>query len=175
MLPRMSYNQQPGYPQQQGHGHPQQQWGPPAPIPKSGRGGTILAIVLGVLLVVAIAGGLAFYFYAAQRPAPTAADVCARLERASVANRCRPSTPGGLGSAAIERIEFDIPDLKGGGQVLRFEKSEYYEGAVSAFAAASVLVGRHQYGNPRTLIFVQLNSEATQWTGDNARAVVNDP
>lgn len=150
---------------------------PPTPShPKGGRTGTIAAVGCGALLVAGIAtAGVLFapdILARLEPPHPTAYEVCEKLKTAGVAEHCRSATPGGLGSAARQRVEFDIPGEKRTGQVLTFDRDDFYESTVRAFGAAAALAGRHQYGNPGALVFVQLNSETSDATGDAARRVV---
>ena len=105
---------------------------------------------------------------------PSAATVCQKLAAAGVAANCRPSAPGGLGAAASERQEFDLPDVAGKtGQVLRFADAAGYDATVKAFDAAAVLAGPHRYGSAKARVYVQLNSGAAADVGAKARAVVD--
>jgi hypothetical protein len=104
----------------------------------------------------------------------SAMGVCKQLEAEKLASACVAGTPGGLGSAAREKVDFDLPSVPGQkGQVMLFEKDEYYRNTTEAYAKMSTLVGRHQYGNPKARVFVQLNSKASNETGDATRAVVD--
>lgn len=105
---------------------------------------------------------------------PDALTVCQQLEAGGVATNCRKGTPEGLGIAAIEKAEFDLPSVPAkGGMVLRFEDDEKYDKTVSAFSGAAVLAGPHRYGSRTTRIFVQMNSGAPAEVGAKAKAVVD--
>lgn len=109
------------------------------------------------------------------KKAPPAMDVCAKLQAAGVASNCKlePST-GLLTAAAKERATFDLSAPAGKtGQAMTFDKAADYEATVKAFDGAAVLAGRHRYGSASALVLVQLNSEASQETGDKARGVVD--
>jgi hypothetical protein len=105
---------------------------------------------------------------------PAAADVCAKLVSVGVAANCRPDTPGGIGAAAKERVSFDLPSVpREHGQVLTFEKDEFYDTTEKAFGAAAALAGRHQYGKRAARVFVQLNSATPDDVAQKAKAVVD--
>jgi hypothetical protein len=104
----------------------------------------------------------------------TSMDVCGKLVQAGVAAACREKKPEGLGAAAIEAADFDLPSVPGKtGQILRFEKSDYYQKTYDAFAAAALLAGPHRYGSEKKLIFVQMNSGASLEDGKRAKAVID--
>lgn len=105
-------------------------------------------------------------------PKPTAMAVCKQLEAKKVASKCKADKPGGIGAAAVERVVFDLPHGETG-QVLRFDDDRAFHAADDAFAAASVLAGRHRYGKKSAGIFVQLNSETDDKVGAKAKAVVD--
>lgn len=99
-------------------------------------------------------------------PKITAASTCAKLEAAGVAKGCASRPPGGIGAAAKEALDFELPSVPGkGGQVLAFESEDAYKGAVKAFEAASFLAGPHRYGNDKRRIFVQLTESTPAEVG----------
>lgn len=107
-------------------------------------------------------------------PKVTAASTCAKLEAAGVAKNCQPKPPGGLGAAAKEAVDFELPSVPGkGGQALAFESEDAYKGAVKTFEAASFLAGPHRYGNDKARIFVQLTESTPADVGAKAKAVVD--
>jgi hypothetical protein len=104
----------------------------------------------------------------------TSMDVCGKLVQAGVAASCREKKPEGLGAAAVEAADFDLPSVAGKtGQVLRFEKAVYYQNTYDAFAAAALLAGPHRYGSEKRLIFVQMNSGASLEDGKRAKGVID--
>lgn len=116
--------------------------------------------------------GLVFLACSAKKP--SAMDVCKKLEADGVAAKCAADTPGGIGAAAKERVTFELPSVPGeSGQVLSFEREDFYDSTEKAFAAAAALAGRHQYGSKKALIFVQLNSETGADVGAKAKAIVD--
>lgn len=106
----------------------------------------------------------------------TAMDVCRRLEEKRVAIGCADGgAPHGIGGDAKEYVTFDLPDVPGKtGQVLWFSDDDAFARTEEAFANAQALAGRHRYGNPSSRIFVQLNSQATDFDGYAARQVVDE-
>ena len=105
---------------------------------------------------------------------PTAMAVCAQLVDAGIASGCKEEKPGGMGAAAIERATFDLPSVKGKtGQVLRFEKAEYYTNTVDGFQRAATFAGPHRYGSEKALIFVQMNDGASLDVGKKTKAIVD--
>ena len=105
---------------------------------------------------------------------PTGAEVCAKMTSAGLAANCREAKPGGLGAAAIENYAFDLPSVKGKtGQIMRFEKPEYYTTTVSAYQGAAAIAGPHRYGSEKALIFVQLNDGASLDVGKKTKALVD--
>jgi|SRR6185436_12141694 len=102
---------------------------------------------------------LALLFAAScSKDAPTAMGVCQKIEAAGVAKNCKESKPGGLGAAAIERADFDLPSVAGKtGSVLRFDRESTYTSTEEAYAKAAMLAGPHRYGSKKSLIFVQMN------------------
>lgn len=104
----------------------------------------------------------------------TAMDACHKLEAAGVATNCKPDKPGGLGAAAVEQAVFDLPSVPGKtGQVLRFDRDDFYDNAVTAFGNAALLSGPHRYGSKKARIFLQMNKEAPLDVGQKAKAVVD--
>jgi len=105
---------------------------------------------------------------------PSAEDACKRIEATGVGANCKASQPGGIGAAAVEKFEFDLPSVPGKtGQILRFDNEEKYTGAATAFASAAVLAGPHQYGSKKALVFVQANSGLSSADGAKLKAVVD--
>lgn len=105
---------------------------------------------------------------------PSAEEVCKKVVESGVGANCRSSQPGGLGAAAAEKFEFDLPSVPGKtGQILRFENEEKYTGAATSFAGAAALAGPHQYGSKKALIFVQANNGLTAPDGAKLKAVVD--
>lgn len=105
---------------------------------------------------------------------PTAMQVCNQLESAGIGSNCRNSTPGGLGAAAVEDAEFDLPSVPGhGGMVLRFDKDETYDRTVESYSKAAMLAGPHRYGSRKARIFVQMNDGASAEIGARAKAIVD--
>jgi hypothetical protein len=101
-------------------------------------------------------------------------EVCQKLQGAAVAANCRSANPAGLGAAAIENAEFDLPSVPGhGGAVMRFEKPESLDRTTDAFAAMAMLAGPHRYASRKALMFVQMNSDAPSDVGARAKAVVD--
>jgi hypothetical protein len=128
---------------------------------------TILSQTIAALVILSA-------LLACKDAGPAAVDVCAKLVATGVAANCKTDAPGGIGAAAKERVVFDLPSVPGQtGQVLRFEKADFYDSTEKAFAGAAALAGRHQYGSRKALIFVQLNSDASDETGAKAKAVVD--
>ncbi len=105
----------------------------------------------------------------------TALDLCHRLSGAGVATNCRPVAPAtGLGSAALERADFDLLEVpEHEGSVYRFQKVADYEKAVDEFAAAAALVGPNRYGSRKALVFVLVNSDAPSDIAANAKSIVD--
>jgi hypothetical protein len=103
---------------------------------------------------------------------PTAVATCEKLAAAGVATGCRAGSLGvGLVAAASERVEFSIAESNKTGQA--FASAADYESTIKAFDGAAELAGRHRYGSPSALIFVQLNSEASPESGNAAKRVVD--
>jgi hypothetical protein len=92
---------------------------------------------------------------------PTAMSVCRKLEDAHVAKDCKGDEPGGIGAAAKERVVFKLVESKKTGQVLTFESHDAYTRTVDNFEKMKKLAGPHRFGDESTLVFVQLNSEAS--------------
>jgi hypothetical protein len=144
-----------------------EQWGSSKP----GAGSTadheeakIMTYVMILLLAVVIGGC----------SKPSAMSVCKQLEAAKIGANCHEEKAAGLGAAAIERAEFTLPSVPGkGGMVLLFEKKEYYQQTVDAFAKAAILAGPHRYGSESKLIFVQMNEGASLETGKATKALVD--
>lgn len=104
---------------------------------------------------------------------PTAMDVCEEIVAAGAGAACRVEIPGGLGAAAVERVEFDLPSAPGRtGQVLRFDSDAAYDEAVGAYARASMLAGPHRYGSRKSRIFVQANADLDAVHGAQLAAIV---
>lgn len=121
---------------------------------------------------VMVVVGMALLACSARKP--SAMEVCKKLEAEGIAAKCVTDAPGGIGAAAKERVAFDLPSVPGsGGQVLAFEREDFYDSTEKAFAAAAALAGRHQYGSKKALIFVQLNSETSNDVGAKAKAIVD--
>src|SRR3954451_15219769 len=89
---------------------------------------------------------------------PTAAGVCAELERSGVAKGCRQNVPQGLNRRAKEEFNFDLVSGKTG-HVMSFEKANDYEATVNGYEAVAFAAGSHRYGSPNARIFVHLDSE----------------
>lgn len=106
---------------------------------------------------------------------PAALDVCKKLETASVARNCKlNSERGGLVATAKEKAVFDlVAPADKTGQVLTFGSEGDLDATVKAFQAAAVLAGRHRYASTSALVFVQLNSDATEAEGSAAKGVVD--
>jgi hypothetical protein len=107
---------------------------------------------------------------------PTAGDICHKLEAAGVAAKCQVASRGDAGllaQAASDRVTFDLPSVPGKtGQVLGFRDAASYEQTVKGYEAAAILAGPHRYGSSKALIFVQMNSAASNDVGAKASAVV---
>jgi hypothetical protein len=104
----------------------------------------------------------------------TAMDVCRTLEKDGVAANCREDKPGGLGAAAIENAQFDLPSVPGKtGQVMRFDRSDAFEATETLFVKAAMLAGPHRYGNKQKMIFVQINQGLSLELGKAAKATVD--
>lgn len=105
---------------------------------------------------------------------PTAADVCQKLTGQGLAANCHEAKPGGLGAAAVERFDFDLPSVPGkSAGVMRFDKEETFDSTVRAFEGAAVLAGPHRYGNKKALIFVQANEGLSLEEGKKLKAAVD--
>jgi hypothetical protein len=105
---------------------------------------------------------------------PSALDVCHQLETAGVAAGCKEDKPGGLGAAAVEAAAFDLPSVPGkSGQVLRFDRDEFFSATEDAFGKAAILAGPHRYGSKKARIFVQMNEGASLEVGKRTKAVVD--
>lgn len=105
---------------------------------------------------------------------PSAPSVCQKLVETGVAANCRAGQPTGLGAAAVESAEFDLPSVPGhGGAVFRFDAEAPYDSTVAAFAKAAVLAGPHRYGSKRSLIFVQANEKLSADNGAKMKAAVD--
>ena len=124
---------------------------------------TNLVLMIAVAVVVAACGS----------SKPTAMAVCKKLEAEGVASNCREDKPGGLGAAAVERAQFDLPSVPGeGGAIMRFDREEFYSSTEDAFGKAAMLAGPHRYGSKKALIFVQMNEGASLDVGKKTKAVV---
>lgn len=105
---------------------------------------------------------------------PSGTDVCKRIEATGVGANCREGKPGGLGAAAVERVEFDLPSVPGeGGSVMRFDRESFYESTEEAYGKAAMLAGPHRYGSKKALIFVQMNQGLSMDEGRKVKAVVD--
>lgn len=105
---------------------------------------------------------------------PSAMSVCKELEAAGVGKNCHNATKRGLlGRAARDAVVIDLPNGKTGG-VLSFDDTDAFEATVSAYAKASIFMGRHRYGNAKALIFVNLDSESDDGAGNKAKRVVDE-
>lgn len=97
-----------------------------------------------------------------------------QLVAQGAAANCRESKPEGLGAAAVEKVDFDLPSVAGKtGAVFRFEKDETFDQTVANFEKAAVLAGPHRYGSKKGLIFVQANSGLSLEEGKKLKAVVD--
>lgn len=104
----------------------------------------------------------------------TAMDACRALEKAGVAANCREDKPGGLGAAAVENAQFDLPSVQGKtGQVMRFDREDAFTQTETAFMNAALLAGPHRYGNKKKMIFVQINEGLSLELGKSAKAAVD--
>ena len=56
---------------------------------------------------------------------------------------------------------------------MAFDRDDMYDHAVKSYLQAVLLAGKHQYGNPKKRIFVQLNKGASNEVGDQTRDIVN--
>lgn len=105
---------------------------------------------------------------------PTATGVCKQLETAGVAAGCHTAQAGGLGGAASEYVEFELPSVPGhGGAVYRFQTDADYTTTTDGFQRAAALAGPHRYGNAKARTFVQMNSGASSEVGAKVKAVVD--
>lgn len=110
---------------------------------------------------------------------PKATDVCHEIEKSSVGANCRAGTPGGVNATASERIDFDLPSVKGKdgkpeeGSVFSFANDEAYTSTERAYAGLAALAGPHRYGNAKARIFVQMNSGLSAENGQKVKAIVD--
>lgn len=106
--------------------------------------------------------------------APTAQDACSKLEAAGVAKGCREVKAEVINARAKTKYDFDLVHVPGKkGAVLDFAKDEDYEATVKAYEAAAMFAGPHRYGNPKALIFVQMNTDATLEEGKQVKALID--
>lgn len=105
---------------------------------------------------------------------PTAMEVCKKVEASGVGANCREGQPGGLGAAAVENAQFDLPSVAGKtGQVMRFDSEEFYANTETAYGNAAMLAGPHRYGSKKALIFVQANDGLSVENGKKLKDVVD--
>lgn len=106
-------------------------------------------------------------------PKPSAEEVCKKLETMGIAKSCREVKPLGLSAAARTRIDFDLVSVPGkGGAVMAYDSPEAFRSCVEAHQAAALLVGPHQYGSQKTLIFTQINESLSLEDGKKVRAMI---
>lgn len=100
--------------------------------------------------------------------------VCKKIEAAGIGSNCREDKPGGLGAAAVERAELDLPSVPGkGGSVMRFDRESFYDSTVESYGNMAMLAGPHRYGSRKALIFVQVNEGLSLEDGKKLKAVVD--
>lgn len=105
---------------------------------------------------------------------PTALEVCQKIEGAGLGANCRAGKVEGLGAAAAEKAEFDLPTVAGKtGAVMRFDAESGYDTTTGAFERAAGLAGPHRYGSKKALIFVQMNSGLAAEKGAAVKAIVD--
>ena len=123
------------------------------------------AIVLAVVLVGCGLTG--------QLSPPTPESVCAELVTAGIATNCRRTVPGGAGSRARERYDFDLVSVPGeGGSVFSFDTDADYDWTVDFYADLALVSGPHRYGNRDRRIFLQMNKNVPLEAGDRTRAII---
>lgn len=116
---------------------------------------------------------VAFTLMACSKPV-TAMQACEQLVKAGVGASCHSDTPSGLGGAALERVEFDLPSVAGEhGVVLLFQTDADYETTVASYQNLAALSGPHRYGNAKRRIFVQENRGLSGELGMKTKAVVD--
>ena len=104
----------------------------------------------------------------------TAIGVCGKLVEAKLATDCKTTPAAGLGLAATEHAEFNLPSVLGKtGQVMLFDRDAFYTSTVDAYGKAVAIAGPRQYGNPKARVFVQINSGASSEVGAKTKAVVD--
>lgn len=105
---------------------------------------------------------------------PSAMVVCQKIEAAGVGSGCREDKPGGLGAAAVERVEFDLPSVSGKkGAVMRFDREEFFSNTEDVYGKMALVAGPHRYGSKKALIFVQANEGLSLEDGKKLKAVVD--
>jgi hypothetical protein len=103
---------------------------------------------------------------------PSAMGVCEKVADTGVGTNCRSATPGGIGAAATERAEYDLPNNKTG-QILVFPNESAYDRTVETFSQMAGVAGQHRYGNRKKLVFVQMNKDATEDAGKKVKSVID--
>ncbi len=105
---------------------------------------------------------------------PTAMSVCQKIEASGVGAKCHEEKPGGLGAAAVERAEFELPSVPGkGGSVLRFDREEFYTTTEDSYGKLAMVAGPHRYGSKKALVFVQMNEGLSLADGKKVKAIVD--
>ena len=98
---------------------------------------------------------------------------CEKLTGQGLGASCTKDSPGGLGAAAWEKYDFEIPEPKGKKcQVLAHKSDADLEGTIKGFDAAAGLAGPHRYSNKAKRIFVQCNSDMPREAGEKIEAAV---
>lgn len=121
--------------------------------------------IIGLLMLVTASG-------CAKKP--TAMEVCQKIVASGVGANCRAAKPEGLGAAAAERADFDLPSVPGKtGGVMSFEKEALFTATEDSFAKAAMLAGPHRYGSKKALIFVQMNDKLSLENGQKVKAIVD--
>ena len=115
---------------------------------------------------------IALSFGGCRKP-PSAMDVCLRLEKEQLATQCTVGQVGGLGSAAREHVDFDLPSNPGHkGQVLAFNELSDLQATDHAYEAMAALAGRHRYASSKARIFVQLNAQTPEEAGQRIKKII---
>lgn len=92
---------------------------------------------------------------------PSAMKVCKQLETAGAAENCAESKPTGIGSAAKERVTFDVTneDKPRTGQVLTFEDEGALNVTAEKFEKLEKLAGPNVFVSKGSRVLVQVNKD----------------
>lgn len=105
---------------------------------------------------------------------PSASEVCTKIEASGIGKRCHEVKPEGLGAAAVERFDFDLPSVPGkGGSVMRFDRESFFDNTEESYGRMAQLAGPHRYGSKKALIFVQANEKLSLEDGRKLKVVVD--